>query len=235
MTDSSATSAAAAPPPLDEAELATLRRGLVARYAPADSIEEHWIEELVFCAWRQKRLRRIEAAALTRLTAGDLEGPSLETLRRYGARIERDWRRAMVELRDVADRPSERGDRPLQMERRAASLAGRLCRASRAGQRPGARPGRARSGRARSGRGCAATADGAGRPASPGRPGRAGPCPSSAHRHERTRPPPDGRRDRPRPLGAESSRDRRAAPRRHVVLSPPRPCRARPGRMRRTA
>jgi hypothetical protein len=59
----------------------------------------------VFAAWRQRRLRALEAAVLARAGApAEDEGPpssllpSLPTLVRYRARLDRHWRRATEEL-----------------------------------------------------------------------------------------------------------------------------------------
>jgi hypothetical protein len=98
----------------DGGEFQALADSLAARHAPADAAERHWVEELAFAAWRQHRLRALEAAALT--VPGDHgtdepDGagpppPSLDTLARYRARLERDWRRALAELRALrANRP----------------------------------------------------------------------------------------------------------------------------------
>jgi hypothetical protein len=88
----------------DAAALAALRGALLARHLPRDESEAHWVEELAFAAWRQRRLRTLEAEVLARAgTAGNgAEAapalPSLGTLIRYRARLDRDWRRANEEL-----------------------------------------------------------------------------------------------------------------------------------------
>jgi hypothetical protein len=102
--------------PEGAAALAGLRAALLARHQPLDDAEAHWVEELAF-AWRQRRLRQLEAEILAR--AGTAAGedaapspalPSLSTLIRYRARLDRDWRRAAEELealrRDRAIQPS---------------------------------------------------------------------------------------------------------------------------------
>ena len=48
----------------DAAAYGRLRAALLARHAPADAAEEHWVEELAFAAWRLRRLRALDAAAL---------------------------------------------------------------------------------------------------------------------------------------------------------------------------
>src|SRR3954447_13942817 len=48
----------------DAAAHERLRAALLARHAPADAAEEHWVEELAFAAWRLRRLRALDAAAL---------------------------------------------------------------------------------------------------------------------------------------------------------------------------
>jgi hypothetical protein len=100
----------------DAAALAALRGALAARHLPGDAAEAHWVEELAFAAWRQRRLRALEAEVLARAGAAgeELEPspalPSLSTLIRYRTGLERDWRRAGEELaalhRDRAVPPS---------------------------------------------------------------------------------------------------------------------------------
>jgi hypothetical protein len=88
----------------DAAALAALRGALLARHLPRDAAEAHWVEELAFAAWRQRRLRALEAEVLARAEAAREESgaapalPSLSTLIRYRARLDRDWRRAGEEL-----------------------------------------------------------------------------------------------------------------------------------------
>src|SRR3954463_8754418 len=48
----------------DAATYERLRAALLARHAPADAAGEHWVEELAFAAWRLRRLRALDAAAL---------------------------------------------------------------------------------------------------------------------------------------------------------------------------
>lgn len=88
-----------------EALFSGLRNALLARHAPADEIERHWVEELAFALWRQRRLRSLEAAVLASFDNLPNEPesaapalPSLATLARYRARIERDHRLALAEL-----------------------------------------------------------------------------------------------------------------------------------------
>ena len=98
----------------DAAALGALRGALLARHLPRDEAEAHWVEELAFAAWRQRRLRALESEVLARAgTAGEEAAsalPSLSTLIRDRARLDRDWRRAMDELgmlrRDRAAPPS---------------------------------------------------------------------------------------------------------------------------------
>jgi hypothetical protein len=84
----------------EAAELAALRAAMLGRWQPLDAAEAHWVEELVFVAWRQRRLRVVEDAVLAR--AGEPEAglalPSLATVIRYRGRLDRDWRRAVEEL-----------------------------------------------------------------------------------------------------------------------------------------
>lgn len=83
----------------EAAELDALRAALLARCQPLDAAEAHWVEELVFVAWRQRRLRDLEEAVLA--GAGTEHAPvlpSLATVMRYRARLDREWRRAGEEL-----------------------------------------------------------------------------------------------------------------------------------------
>ncbi len=85
----------ACPTDADAHELADLRAALLARWQPADAAEAHLVEELVFAAWRQVRLRAVEDAVLARAERGEEPGPglpSLATLIRYRGRIDRDAR-----------------------------------------------------------------------------------------------------------------------------------------------
>ena len=99
-------------PDADPGGLDALRVALVARYRPQDAAEAHWVEELVFTAWRQQQLRVLEAAVLARAMAQGSEAeasnlPSLATVIRYRARLDRDWRRAgeaLHELRRARER-----------------------------------------------------------------------------------------------------------------------------------
>ena len=93
-------------------ELASLRRVAAADWGPRDAYERHWVEELVAAMWRQRRLRRLEHAALD---AAEAEAPPSEatlrrllTFARYGARIEGDIGRALRALRSLRDRPDDR-------------------------------------------------------------------------------------------------------------------------------
>ena len=55
----------------DAGELAALRAALLARWQPVDAAEAHLVEELVFAAWRQVRLRAVEDAVLARAERGE--------------------------------------------------------------------------------------------------------------------------------------------------------------------
>ena len=97
----------------DGGELAALRAALLGRWQPVDAAEAHLVEELVFAAWRQVRLRAVEDAVLARAERGEAPSPalpSLATLLRYRGRIERDGRQAVEQLaalrrgrKDLAD------------------------------------------------------------------------------------------------------------------------------------
>lgn len=100
-------------------DFAALRDALAARHAPADTVERHWVEELAFAAWRQRRLRTLDAAALAAPSDTDEpdddspELPSLAVLARYRGRIERDHRLALAELeRAQALRPDRQQGAP---------------------------------------------------------------------------------------------------------------------------
>ncbi len=76
------------------------------RFQPADATEPHWCEALVRAAWCQKRLWALEVAVIDRFLAA-LRGeiaedapalPSLDTVIRYRARLDRDYYRALKEL-----------------------------------------------------------------------------------------------------------------------------------------
>ena len=85
-------------------DLADFRDALTARLAPADAVEEHWAGEIAFALWQQQRLQALAALALAAAEAdtdepdGTSRLPSLATLARYRARIERDLRLAQHEL-----------------------------------------------------------------------------------------------------------------------------------------
>ena len=91
----------ASPPSPD---LVSLRDTLTARLAPADAVEEHWVGEIAFALWQQQRLQALAALALAAAEAdtdepdGTSRLPSLATLARYRARIERDLKLARQEL-----------------------------------------------------------------------------------------------------------------------------------------
>ena len=87
------------------ADLGALRAALTARIAPADAIEEHWVGEIAFALWQQQRLQALAALVLAAAESGTSEPdeaatrlPSLATLARYRARIERDLKLARHEL-----------------------------------------------------------------------------------------------------------------------------------------
>ena len=93
-------------------ELTSLRQVAAADWEPRDAYERHWVEELVAAMCRQRRLRRLELAALD---AAEAEAPPSEatlrrllTFARYGARIEGDIGRALRALRSLRDRPDDR-------------------------------------------------------------------------------------------------------------------------------
>src|SRR5690349_1347866 len=81
-------------PPDDDADLAAFRDALTARHAPVDAVERHWVGEMAFALWQQRRLRALAALALAAAANGTDEPetaarlPSLATLARYRGRIE---------------------------------------------------------------------------------------------------------------------------------------------------
>ncbi len=98
----------------DAAAYERLRAALLARHAPADAAEEHWVEELAFAAWRLRRLRALDAADGTSESEPQARAepdeaarlPSLATLARYRGRVERDHRQALQALESLrASRP----------------------------------------------------------------------------------------------------------------------------------
>ena len=72
----------------DKAEFTALRAAMLRYHRPADEAQAHWVEELVFVAWRQERLRALEAAVLARAMigiGGGLAAPPLPHHRAYGS------------------------------------------------------------------------------------------------------------------------------------------------------
>src|SRR3954451_5025094 len=90
-------------PPENAAALAEYREALTARLAPADPVEQHWVGEIAFALWQLRKLQALTAAVLAHAENGTDEPeptrlPSLATLARYRARIERDLRLARQEI-----------------------------------------------------------------------------------------------------------------------------------------
>jgi hypothetical protein len=97
----------------DAAAFEALRADLRRVHAPAGEAEAHWCDELARACWRQRRLFALEDAALTAPLAEAVAGtdrlPSLATLARYRARVERDSRLAREQLAALqAARPRPR-------------------------------------------------------------------------------------------------------------------------------
>ncbi|MFZ1430345.1 MAG: hypothetical protein WAS21_26670, partial [Geminicoccaceae bacterium] len=102
----------------DGAELSLLERAVAADWHPRDAFERHWASELVAAMWRQQRLRRLELKALATADAEETISESslkrLQTLGRYGSRIDADIGRALRALRvlkrraatDLAESPA---------------------------------------------------------------------------------------------------------------------------------
>jgi hypothetical protein len=104
----------------DAAAFEALRAGLRGRLAPLGEAEAHWRDEPARAYWRQRRLFALEDAALTAPLAEAVAGtdrlPSLATLARYRARVERDARLAreqLAALRAADPRPLNRHKRRL--------------------------------------------------------------------------------------------------------------------------
>ena len=119
----------------DALALAELRAALFARWQPLDAAEAHLVEELVFAAWREVRLRAVEDAVLVQAATGAPPPglPSLATLLRYRARIERDAQAATERLLAL-----RRGRRELAEPAQLRWLAARIeqARAILAGEPP---------------------------------------------------------------------------------------------------
>ncbi|MCX8100697.1 MAG: hypothetical protein N3D77_05590 [Geminicoccaceae bacterium] len=77
-----------------------LRAAWIRRLAPRDAAEEALVDALVAAYWRGRRLAALEERVLSALLRdGEAPGlPSLATLARYRARLERDRRAALAEL-----------------------------------------------------------------------------------------------------------------------------------------
>ena len=92
----------------DGEELALLERAVDADWHPRDAFERHWAGELVAAMWRQQRLRRLELKALATADAEEAISEAslkrLQTLGRYGARLDADIGRALRALRVLKNR-----------------------------------------------------------------------------------------------------------------------------------
>jgi hypothetical protein len=94
----------------DSAAFNTLLQALPARHNPADTVERHWVEGLAVALWRQRRADHLEGRILDAGTDEPESArlPSLDTLLRYRARIERDIRHAEAQLDSLRrSRPRE--------------------------------------------------------------------------------------------------------------------------------
>jgi hypothetical protein len=103
-----------APPPAARDGLAALARAYRRRRRPADAAEELALDELVACLWRGHQLAALEIDLLGRLARGEDPGPlpRLETLVRYGNRLERARRSAALELDRLRGEPAPRAQLP---------------------------------------------------------------------------------------------------------------------------
>ena len=97
----------------ERAAFARLEADYRARYRAVDDAERHWLDELVLAAWRLRRLRLLELrvldveCGLAPAPEGGRPLPSLRTLCRYRARIERDLRQAREALSELQARRPE--------------------------------------------------------------------------------------------------------------------------------
>ncbi len=84
---------------------AALLADLEGRLAPEGETERHLVEELATIAWRQRMLRTVEARALEALAGGEPAPglPTLATLCRYRARLDRDRRRTLEALEELQE------------------------------------------------------------------------------------------------------------------------------------
>ncbi|MCX7629260.1 MAG: hypothetical protein N2038_03320 [Geminicoccaceae bacterium] len=108
---------------------AELRLALEARYRPVDAVEHALVEAIAAALWRQRRLDLLEERVLCALAAGrSVAGmPSLATLARCRARIERDLAAAEARLaRLQAQRPEPAEELALEPAE-LAELFDRLC------------------------------------------------------------------------------------------------------------
>jgi hypothetical protein len=82
------------------AAFGALLQALLTRHNPADAVERHWVEGLAMALWRQRRADHLEDGILDAGTDEPESArlPSLDTLLRYRARIERDIRQAEAQL-----------------------------------------------------------------------------------------------------------------------------------------
>lgn len=106
-TASSAHAAPEPPPAGEHDRFASLRRAYRRRWRPVDTAEELALDELVSGLWRSHQLAALEIALLGRLARGEDPGalPRLETLVRYGNRLERARRTAELELERLRGAP----------------------------------------------------------------------------------------------------------------------------------
>ncbi len=105
----------------DDAELDLLDRAVAADWHPRDAFERHWTGELVAAMWRQQRLRRLElktlAAADAEEVISDASLKRLQTLGRYGSRLDADIGRALRALRVLKNRAdADLGETPRTCE-----------------------------------------------------------------------------------------------------------------------
>ncbi|MDX6749793.1 hypothetical protein SH611_08250 [Geminicoccaceae bacterium 1502E] len=113
------------PEPEEQALFEALHAALVAQHGPADEAQEHWVRQMALVMLRERRLNviedRVTAALLDAPEKGPPPGlPSLPTILRYRARLERDWRHASGQLAAARTRHKQQA-RPVPARPQALS------------------------------------------------------------------------------------------------------------------
>ena len=87
-------------------DLDTYRRHIqqfLDEYAPATPTEAQLVHEIAGTAWRLNRIPFLEAELLSRATNPPTEQGALATLGLHGARLSRQFQKALEQLRDIQD------------------------------------------------------------------------------------------------------------------------------------